>query len=391
MVVGYRPAPFHRSIMKSITGIPENISTLLFGRISQIYRDASGTLFAIASLDSSQDDNIILSDAQGSDEGTRAGKMRVNEIEELDALHKEDVIAISPQGTITVLFSKQSNDNALIVTDRCNCSCIICPQNLPAVTKSLLDDNLRVIDLIPKDAKVIGLTGGEPTVVPEELLQIIGRCRKRLPDTRLEILTNGIALENIELVRNMLTLKNSGISFHIPLYSDDEHIHNQVTGANSFYRTIKGLYNLARYDQQIEIRAVVTKINYRRLPQWATFIARNFPFACHTAIMALEPTGHALTNLSAVWIDPNETLEELSQAIRILNRADMPVSLYNYQLCILPESLRKYARQSISDWKNIYLPICRGCAIKKLCGGFFASQVNCHIAHIHPIESGGAK
>jgi hypothetical protein len=107
--------------------------------------------------------------------------------------------------------------------------------------------------------------------------------------------------------------------------------------------------------------------------------------------MALEPTGHALTNLSAVWIDPNETLEELSQAIRILNRADMPVSLYNYQLCILPESLRKYARQSISDWKNIYLPICRGCAIKKLCGGFFASQVNCHIAHIHPIESGGAK
>lgn len=384
--------------MKSITGIPENISEVSFGRISHLRRHENEAIFAIVSSDSftsksKEEDDIVLSNAQGSGEFGYTGKRRIRNIHELDVLHEGDIVTISPHGTITILFSKGSNDNALLVSERCNCSCIICPQKPTASARSLLEDNQRIIDLIPKDAKVIGLTGGEPTVVPEELLQIIGQCRSRLPDTRLEILTNGLALEDIELVRKILALGHSGISFHIPLYSDAEHIHNQITGTNSFYRTIKGLYNLARFDQKIEIRTVVTKLNYKRLPQWALFVARNFPFVCHNAIMALEPMGNALTNMSTVWIDPYETADELSQAVRILSRADMQTSLYNFQLCTLPESLWKYARRSISDWKNIFLPICQSCAMKVNCdcGGLFASQVNCHSAHICPIEIGGAK
>jgi peptide methionine sulfoxide reductase MsrA len=60
----------------------------------------------------------------------------------------------------------------------------------------------------------------------------------------------------------------------------------------------------------------------------------------------------------------------------------MKVSIYNSQLCILPESIRDYAKQSISDWKNIYLPECEDCKLKKECAGFFASAENKHSQYI---------
>ncbi len=51
----------------------------------------------------------------------------------------------------------------------------------------------------------------------------------------------------------------------------------------------------------------------------------------------------------------------------------MAVSIYNLPLCILPQRLRRFARRSISDWKNVYAPECGDCALRQNCAGFFAS------------------
>ena len=42
------------------------------------------------------------------------------------------------------------------------------------------------------------------------------------------------------------------------------------------------------------------------------------------------------------------------------------------------------ARQSISDWKNIYLDACRDCALQAECGGFFHSAGIAHSRGIRP-------
>ena len=42
---------------------------------------------------------------------------------------------------------------------------------------------------------------------------------------------------------------------------------------------------------------------------------------------------------------------------------------------VLDPRLHRFAKKSISDWKNAYVEECDGCAKRAECGGFFASGI----------------
>jgi hypothetical protein len=119
----------------------------------------------------------------------------------------------------------------------------------------------------------------------------------------------------------------------------------------------------------------------------AEYIYRNLPFVEHVALMGLENIGFAVANIRNLWIDPFDYQGELVSAVEFLSIRGMNVSIYNHQLCVLPPSLWKFARKSISDWKNIYLDECNACGAKHDCGGFFQWARKLHSAHIQPIKS----
>jgi hypothetical protein len=106
--------------------------------------------------------------------------------------------------------------------------------------------------------------------------------------------------------------------------------------------------------------------------------------------MGLEVTGFAKANLDRLWIDPVDYAEELHAAARILTQAGIKTSIYNSQLCVLPEELRQYARRSISDWKQEYLAACDGCSLRSECAGFFATSGTKFSRAIAPIFSQAA-
>src|SRR5260370_18677020 len=109
---------------------------------------------------------------------------------------------------------------------------------------------------------------------------------------------------------------------------------------------------------------------------------RNFPFVVHVALMGLEPTGYTPRNKEQLWIDPVDYQDKLEAAVEILATRGMNVSIYNSQLCLLRPSLWKFARKSISDWKNVYLQECQACNVMEQCGGLFQSAEKMHIPHI---------
>ena len=104
--------------------------------------------------------------------------------------------------------------------------------------------------------------------------------------------------------------------------------------------------------QKVEIRVVIHKITYERLPHLADFIVRNLHFVDHVALMGLEMMGFTKANLDKLWIDPVDYQDELEEAVMILARANMNVSIYNHQMCLLRENLYPFMQKSISDWKN---------------------------------------
>jgi hypothetical protein len=89
--------------------------------------------------------------------------------------------------------------------------------------------------------------------------------------------------------------------------------------------------------------------------------------------MGMENTGFALANQDLLWIDPLDYRADLACGVDILRASGVNVSIYNLPLCLLDRSVRDVAMQSISDWKNAYLPECDGCAARSCCAGFFST------------------
>jgi len=137
----------------------------------------------------------------------------------------------------------------------------------------------------------------------------------------------------------------------------------------------------------LTLRVVITKLNYEWLPRISKFITRNFPFSCNVAFMGLELVGFAKSNLNDLWIDPVDYNPFLLLAVRELEYHQIPVSVYNHQLCTLDAELWQYSRQSISDWKNIFLEECQECSIRDRCCGFFASGSALHSRAIKRVTS----
>lgn len=205
------------------------------------------------------------------------------------------------------------------------------------------------------------------------------RAKELLPSTALHVLTNGRNFRNADFAERFGAVDHPDIMLGIPLYSDIDWKHDYVVQAEgAFDETMEGLYNLARSGVRIEIRVVLHQQTVDRLSDLANFIARNLPFVQHVALMGLEMFGFTPKNLDVLWVDPVDYGAQLTHAVKTLVFSGVRPVIYNHQLCTIPEELWPFAIKSISDWKNVYLPVCEGCDVRTDCGGLFQSGTKRH-------------
>lgn len=317
-----------------------------------------------------------------------AGTPAMHLPDEFRYLEDGDIIRIEPKrNAIRVLYRRSSASNAFLMTERCNHYCLMCSQPPRDVDDGwLVDEIVSVIPMISDETKEIGLTGGEPTLLGDGFLRVVRTAKNYLPRTALHILSNGRRFSDPHFARSYAEINHHDVMIGIPIYSDLSTVHDYVVQADgAFDETIRGILNLKRNRQRVEIRIVIHKQTYSRLPQLAEFIARNLTFVDQVVLMGLEITGFTRANLPDLWIDPVEYQQELLRATQLLASHRMHVSIYNHQLCLIDRSLWPFARKSISDWKNEYMPECQGCAVMGECGGFFSSAKHQHSSHISPI------
>jgi His-Xaa-Ser system radical SAM maturase HxsC len=246
---------------------------------------------------------------------------------------------------------------------------------------------LAALPLLHPDTHEIMITGGEPTLWGDDFIRLVQATKNHLPNTVLHILSNGRTFKDLNLAIKVANVKHHDVMIGIPLYADYSQLHDFIVQSdNAFDDTIRGILNLKRCKVPVEIRIVIHKENYHRLPKLAEFITRNLLFVDHVAIMGLEFMGFAKSNLKALWIDPYDYQTELKDAVETLANAKIRVSIYNTPLCLVPEPIRRYSANSISDWKNDYLDACTDCTAKQQCGGFFSSNLKTVSEHIKAIK-----
>jgi len=303
-------------------------------------------------------------------------------------LNDRDVVRVFPDLKVSALYRRNASVNSLLVTEQCNSYCVMCSQPpKPHDDSHLITEWLEALPMIDEDCPELIITGGEPTLMGDRFFQLVTEIGALLPRTALHVLSNGRNFKDESLARRLAAIKHRDLMLGIPLYSDVAAIHDFVVQADGAYdETLEGLVNLASHRVRIELRVVIHKDTYKRLPKLAEFIVRNLQFVDQVSLMGLELMGFARANIDAIWIDPVDYQDELVEACDILGVGRVRPVIFNHQLCVLSPRIRHLAVKSISDWKNDYMPECEGCVEKhRACGGFFASASIRHSQHIVPI------
>jgi His-Xaa-Ser system radical SAM maturase HxsC len=307
----------------------------------------------------------------------------------LDHLQPGDVVSISADGShLRVLWRHDSQQNSILLTERCNNYCLMCSQPPKARDDSwLLDDAEELVRLLPRATREIAFTGGEPTIYGDALLHLLRLCRNLLPNTDVHVLSNGRAFAQPEYAQGWAEINNPNLMVGIPVYGAECSLHDYVVqAAGAFRETVRGILNLCELGQRVELRVVIHKQTAPDLVEIAQFIARNLPFVEQVALMGLEMIGFARANMEDVWIDPVDYRDELTDAVSVLQSAGIHTMVYNHQLCLVDRKVWPLTVRSISDWKNEYHEECTRCSVRERCGGFFFAAQYRMSDHIRAIE-----
>jgi len=309
--------------------------------------------------------------------------------EEFGYLQIGDVIGVHlPSGRVRTLYRRASRHNTFLTTERCNHYCLMCSQPPKNVDDSwILDEIAKALPLVDPATRSIGFTGGEPLLDWRRIVELIAQARDLLPDTALHVLSNGRGFASTEIADAWAATGHPNLTVGIPIYAAVDCLHDYVVQARgAFDETVLGILRLKERRQRVEVRVVLHSITAPRIVETAAWMARNLPFVDHVALMGLENTGFAIANDALLWIDPVDYRDELARAVDILSAARVRTSIYNLPYCVLAPRVWRFAVQSISDWKNAYLPQCERCAAKSSCAGFFSTGRPKQSRAIEPLQ-----
>jgi His-Xaa-Ser system radical SAM maturase HxsC len=273
------------------------------------------------------------------------------------------------------LFRRNSAHNSFLVTERCNNYCLMCSQPPKDVDdRWILGEIKESLPLIDPETRALTFTGGETLSDWEDFIAVLKECRDRLPTTGIQVLTNGRAFADSQIVDAWRDIGHPNLMAAIPVYASVDHVHDNVVQAKgAFDETILGILKLKDRGQRVEIRVVLHALTAPIIEDTGRWLARNLPFVDHVALMGLENTGFAIANDAMLWIDPVDYGNGIAKAIDHLSAAGVNVSIFNLPKCVLPKSVWSHALQSISDWKNGFVEECGRCDERNSCSGFFTT------------------
>ena len=153
--------------------------------------------------------------------------------------------------------------------------------------------------------------------------------------------------------------------------------------------SLKGINNLLKRKQLVEIRIVVTKVNCDDLLNIAKLIVRLFPKTYRVHFISLEVRGNCVMNKDLVYITPEDSFQKSKSAIDYLLKNGINVGLYNYPLCIVDKKYWFIYKRSISSDKATYCDDCTNCMLKEKCGGLFVSTLKTSHPKVYPLNSIG--
>jgi len=238
-------------------------------------------------------------------------------------------------------------------------------------TQDFLKQRILGIKKDLKNKEEILFTGGEPTIHPQ-FLEILKFTRRTYPNNQIELLSNGRRFVYEDFTYKVLQIPN--LTLMISLAGYDSKTHDRVTcSKGSFEQAIMGIKNIFHYinpslNQKVEIRIVITKINYKYLDKILNLIEKKFPWIDRTILIFLEIEGRGKENFNKVGLTYKQLSAYLKNIYPYFTKLK-ELRLYHFPLCVLPPDLWSHVWRTLPEEEVSFLPICEKCLYKKYCLG----------------------
>lgn len=143
--------------------------------------------------------------------------------------------------------------------------------------------------------KGVVFTGGEPTI-RDDIFKIVGYAKRKGFKT-IQIQTNGRMLAYMNFCRKFV--EAGANEFSPAIHGHIASLHEFLTNSpGSFEHTVQGIKNIKKLNQYVVTNTVITKPNYRYLPEIAKLLVKldvdQFQFAF------VHPVGNAYKNFDSV-------------------------------------------------------------------------------------------
>ena len=211
----------------------------------------------------------------------------------------------------------------LYVTEGCNLKCVTCSYRKPMPGELSFEE----ITVLAESLKQFGLrhivySGGEP-LLRRDFPEISGLFHNT--GIKQTLLTNGLLLE-----KRLPELQNVFSEIIVSIDGADADIHNRIRGVNSFDIILAGISAAVSAGENVSIRTVLQKQNYRALPEFIT-VAR-YAGVKRISFLAADVSSEAygressgtVENESAIALNSGETAElrSIINEMAVKNKSD---------------------------------------------------------------------
>lgn len=229
----------------------------------------------------------------------------------------------------------------------CNNNCLFCVQG-PEKKKfgnKKTEELKEIIQKAKKGCDTIVFTGGEPTI-RKDLPELVALAKK-LGFKTIQIQSNGRMFAYEKFCRDMV---DAGANeFALALHGHTEELHDFLTGAKSFRQVVAGIRTLRKMGQSVITNTVITKSNYRHLPEIAKLLigldVDQMQFAFVHAV------GAAGNNFDSVVPRVEMVVPYVKKAIDIGRLFGKPVMTEGIPFCMLPGYEQSISETIMPDMK----------------------------------------
>jgi len=260
--------------------------------------------------------------------------------------------------------------------NKCNNRCLMCtnPSDFwesDVYTQRFLEQRLRELKKDLAAADSILLTGGEPTIHPK-FLSVLKFASQNYPDHRLDLLSNGRRFFYEDFTQEVMKTPNLVVA--VALHGFNSQTHDRITrSAGSFEQTLQGIRNILNFkneklNQVIEIRVVISRLNYRFLTKILKLIKKEFGQADRVVLIFLEVEGRGSDNFAKVGLTYAKFRPYLEKIYPFFGKFN-ELRLYHFPLCTLPSKFWPYVWRTLPEYEITFLSACSQCLYKKYCLG----------------------